>query len=109
MKFSGEAGFREENVETSPGIYETRESVVKVRGDVLNYGGNHNESTNSTIDNFTTSNQLSIVASRYTKQNISNLLWVKWNGVKWKVSSFRLNSPRVIVTLGGVYNGPEEI
>ena len=56
-------------------------------------------------DNVTISNQISIVADPYALSHIFAMRYVKWMGVAWKVSTVDVQTPRLILTLGGVYNG----
>lgn len=51
-------------------------------------------------------NSISIVASPYTIQNFFNIRYVRWMGVLWTVTNVEVKSPRLILSLGGVYNGP---
>ena len=60
------------------------------------------------IDNVRITNQLSIVANQFLNKHIANLVYIEFQGVKWKVESFDVSrAPRVIVDLGGVYNEQE--
>lgn len=56
-------------------------------------------------DDVTISNQISIVADPYANNHIHAMRYVKWRGVAWKVVSIDVEPPRLILTLGGVYNG----
>lgn len=104
MKFSGKAGFRIDDVETEPGIYEPKVVVKPIKGSVVSNHYQHQNSDKSTIDNVRITNQLSIVANQFLNEHISNLMYVEFQGVKWKVESFDIRPPRVVVSLGGVYN-----
>lgn len=104
MKFSGKAGFRINDVEIEPGVYEPTVVTKAIKGDIVINRYQHQNSDKSTIDNVRITNQLSIVANQFLNENIANLLYVEFQGVKWKVETFDIRPPRVVVSLGGVYN-----
>lgn len=52
------------------------------------------------------SNSISIVADQYATEHFFNIKYVKWAGVLWTVPSVEVRSPRLILSVGGVYNGP---
>ena len=109
MKYYGNAGFRLKDVEVEPDVYEPQLVVKRVRGNVISsrYLRDQN-GDKSTIDNIRITNQISLVADQFFMKHISNLLYMEYQGVKWKVESFDVSrAPRVIVDLGGVYNGQE--
>lgn len=108
MKFSGKAGFRIYDVETEPGVYEPTVVVKPIKGNVVSNHYQHQNSDKSTIDNVRITNQLSIVANQFLNEHISNLMYIEFQGVKWKVESFDIRPPRVVVSLGGVYNEQEQ-
>lgn len=60
------------------------------------------ESINENLD---ISNRLSILADPYAMQHFHAIKYVKWLGAAWKVSSIEVAYPRLILTIGGVYNG----
>lgn len=104
MKFSGKAGFRIDDVEIEPGVYEPKVVVKAIKGNVVSNSYQHQNSDKSTIDNVRITNQLSIVANQFLNKHIANLMYVEFQGVKWKVENFDIRPPRVVVSLGGVYN-----
>ena len=58
-------------------------------------------------DDISLNNEISIVSDPYVTQNIPWIRYVVWNGVKWKVSSVEVQYPRLILSVGGVYNGQQ--
>jgi hypothetical protein len=109
MKYSGNAGFRLKDVEVEPDVYEPQLVVKRVRGNVISSRYRRDQNGDkSTIDNIRITNQISLVADQFFMKHISNLLYMEYQGVKWKVESFDVSrAPRVIVDLGGVYNEQE--
>lgn len=52
------------------------------------------------------SNTISIVANPYVSNHLSQIRYIKWLGSYWEVISVDVEFPRLILTIGGVYNGP---
>lgn len=105
MKYSGNAGFRLEDVEVEPGVYESKIVVKPIKGDLINDTTFRNQNNSkSTIDNVQITNRLSIVAHPFLMKHITNLLYVTFMGQKWKVERYAIKSPRIILDLGGLYN-----
>lgn len=109
MKYFGNAGFRLKDVEVEPDVYEPQLVVKRVRGNVISSRYRRDQNGDkSTIDNIRITNQISLVADQFFMKHISNLLYMEYQGAKWKVESFDVSrAPRVIVYLGGVYNEQE--
>ncbi len=66
----------------------------------LRDGGEH---LNSDI---TVQNMISIVADAYANDHFFAIRFVEWAGTLWTVTSVEVQSPRLILRLGEVYNGP---
>ena len=58
-------------------------------------------------DNINVNNQISIVSDPFVNQNIPWIKYVRWNGAVWKVSSVEIQYPRLVLSIGGVYNGEQ--
>lgn len=59
----------------------------------------------STADDVTLSNQISIVSDPYALSHIFAMRYVKWMGSPWKITNVEVAYPRLILTVGGLYNG----
>lgn len=106
MKFSGKVGFWKKDVETKPGVYKSNIVEKNYTGDVLKNIRRFQPAENQQNENLRVNNQLSIISDLYMQQNWASIKYVVWNGSKWSVSSVDIGSyPRVILELGGVYNG----
>lgn len=66
------------------------------------------EGSDKMLDDLTISNEISIVADAYAYDNFNAIRYVEFMGSKWKVTSVTVEAPRLLLTIGGVYNGPEE-
>lgn len=57
-------------------------------------------------DDLQINNQISIVADAYANQNLFAIRYASWMGTRWKITSVDVQHPRLILSIGGVYNGP---
>ncbi len=57
-------------------------------------------------DDLQVNNQISIVADAYAQTHFFAMKYVVWMGARWKVSNVEVQHPRLILNIGGVYNGP---
>jgi len=60
------------------------------------------ENTNPDV---TMSNTAEIIADAYARDNIFAIRYIKWAGVCWTVTEVTVQRPRLLLRLGGVYNG----
>jgi len=102
-KFHGFIGFAQ-MVETAPGVYKEQITEREYTGDFLRMVQNLVSGQNLN-DNLTLSTRVSVVADPFAFANLSTIRYVKWEEVSWKVSSIEHQRPRLILTLGGVFNG----
>jgi hypothetical protein len=103
-RFSGKVGYGQ-NVDQGGGIWKTQIVEKSYRGDVTrNYRRNADDE--KVNDNLRTSTQISIVSDSYANEHFSAIRYVEWAGALWKVTSVNEQRPRLILELGGVYNGP---
>jgi hypothetical protein len=105
-RFYGEVGYGEA-VETPPasGVFVDTITEVPYFGDVLRDTRKleHGDSLN---DDISVVNSLSIVADEYAINHFFKIKYVRWSGTLWTVSNVEVRSPRLILHLGSVYNGP---
>jgi|WetSurMetagenome_2_1015567.scaffolds.fasta_scaffold143434_2 hypothetical protein len=102
-KFHGKIGYASP-VETAPGVHKNVISEREYYGDVIRESRNWRES-NQVNDNLTVSNRISITADDFANANFSAMRYVIWDEVYWKVTTVEVQRPRLILSLGGVYNG----
>lgn len=102
-KFYGEIGYAE-LAEAEPGVWTEQIVTRNYYGDILR-NNRRLQSANQLNDNINISNQISIVADPYANNHFHMMRYVKFNGAKWKVSDIEVQYPRLLLTLGGVYNG----
>lgn len=89
---------------TKPGVYIEKFQEIKVSGDILKQTWD-NRVSNQVNDTITVSHRISIIVDPNISQSIGLIKYVKFLGATWKVVSFEVEYPRLILSLGGVYNG----
>lgn len=102
-KWYGVIGYSE-TLETRPGVWENRITERNYYGDVIR-NSRRLQTTNQLNDNINISNEISIVADPYANQNFHAMRYVEFMGTKWKIENITVQYPRLILSLGGVYNG----
>lgn len=102
-KFYGKIGYAS-TVETKPGVYEEQIVERSYYGDLIR-NTRRLQSTDQVNDDINISNEISIVADPYATNNFHTMRYAVFMGTKWKVSNVEVSYPRLILTLGGVYNG----
>lgn len=104
-RFSGKVGYGE-TVEVSPGVHEDRIVEYIYFGDVVRNSLKFREGEKVNND-LSVSNSISIVADAYANQHFFAIRYVEWAGALWTVEEVEVQSPRLLLRLGGVYNGPK--
>jgi hypothetical protein len=105
-KFYGRVGYGE-SVETSAGSGVWEDQIVEYNyyGDVVRNARQLREGENLN-DDLSVSNSISIVADAYANEHFFAIRYVEWAGTLWVVTDVEVQSPRLLLRLGGVYNGP---
>lgn len=103
-KFYGPIGFGE-SVESRPGIWEDAIVEKKYFGDILRNTRKSQDGENLNND-LSVGNTISIVADAYANEHFFAIRYVEWAGALWLVTDVEVQSPRLLLRLGGVYNGP---
>ena len=104
-KFYGAVGYAE-TVETSPGVWEEQITERNYYGDVIR-NTRRLQSADKVNDDINISNEISIVADPYANDHFYAIRYVVFQGAKWKVSNVDVQYPRLILSLGGLYNVQE--
>ena len=102
-KWYGVVGFAD-NVEVEPGFYEDTIIEKPYYGDVTSNRWKR-QSSGDINDNITISNQISIVADPYAVKHCSKMVYVTYMDTKWKITDVEPQYPRLILSIGGVWNG----
>lgn len=104
-KWYGVIGFAE-TMETSPGIWEDVITERSYYGQVLSTT-RRAQSDGQVLDNINVTNRISILADPFVEQHSHLIKYLTFKGTEWEVSSIEFKYPRLVLTAGGVYNGPK--
>ena len=104
-KFYGAVGYAK-TVETSPGVSVEQITERNYYGDVIR-NTRRLQSADKVNDDINISNEISIVADPYANDHFYAIRYVVFQGAKWKVSNVDAQYPRLILSLGGLYNVQE--
>jgi hypothetical protein len=102
-KYAGLVGYATQE-ETVPGVWSPVEKTVVMKGDVIRQSSSvqNDDKVNSDI---TLNHRVSLIGDAYAFDNYYNLKWIELHGRKLEVSSVELQRPRLIVSVGDIYNG----
>lgn len=105
-KFYGVIGYAN-TVEVEPGVWEDEITERNYAGDVIRNTSRWSTSSDSTNDDLNVNNQISIISDPFANQNFHTMKYIEFMGTKWKITSVEVQYPRLILNVGGVYNGPQ--
>lgn len=105
-RFCGEIGYGT-SVENPPdsGVWVDEITERKYYGDVTRNTRQLQEREQLNPD-ITVGNSISIVADAYATQHFFAIRYARWQEALWTVTDVEVQSPRLILRLGGIYNGP---
>lgn len=103
-RWYGKVGYSE-TVETAPGVWMSQDTVREYYGDVIRNTTRWTVNSDSTNDNLTVNSQISIVADPFAINKFYSMKWIEFMGTKWKITGVEPQSPRLLLTLGGEWNG----
>ena len=91
------------DVEAYPGVWEEQISEHEYFGDILKNRINMQQGSvvNAKI---TISNSISIIADPFAFEHVYAMRYVTYLGKKWSIVNVSIERPRIILTLGGLYN-----
>jgi len=101
-KFYGSVGYAE-TTETAPGVWTEVLTERQYSGDVLKLSRRWQAGDNLN-DDLAINNLISIVADPFAYQNFHKMRYIEWMGAFWKITNIEVQRPRLILTIGGVYN-----
>lgn len=100
MRYCGKLGFADEVEETAPSVFTEKMTERTYYGDVLEFGRQMQVG-----DKVKVGNQLSVLADPFANDHLYDLRYAVFMGQKWQVTSVKVQYPRLILTLGGLWNG----
>jgi len=101
-KFFGSIGYAE-TTESAPGVWTEVLTERNYSGDVIKNTRQWRAGENLN-DDLAINNMISIVADPFAYQNFHKMRYVSWMGAFWKITNVEVQRPRLLLTIGGVYN-----
>ena len=92
-----------DTVETAPGVLEEQITERDYYGELLR-NSRRLQTASQVNDDISISNEISILSDPYAIQNFHSIRYVEFMGTKWKAPTVEVQYPRLILSLGGVYN-----
>lgn len=102
-KYHGFVGFAVP-VETAPDVITQTIVEREYQGEIIKMS-RRLTGTDKLNDDIQISNRISIISDPFAYNNFHSIRYASWLGANWKVTSVEVNYPRLILELGGVYNG----
>lgn len=100
-KWCGNIGYNI-TTETAPGVWEENIVPHKHFGDVTR-NTRSLQSADQLNDNVNVSNEISIVADPFSRENFHSMRYIEFMGAKWKITNASVQYPRIVLTIGGLY------
>jgi hypothetical protein len=104
-KFYGIIGYAE-TVDTKPGVWKEKITEKMYYGDFVR-NTRKLQTTDQLNDNINVANEVSIVSDPFANKNFHSMRYVEFMGAKWKITNVEVQYPRLILTMGGVYNAQQ--
>lgn len=104
-RFFGEVGYVTTESD-GHGVFRPTPTERSYYGDVQTLSSRW-QSTEHLNDDISVNHRISVIADPYALQNFPYIKYVRWLGTCWTVSTVEVEYPRLILSLGGVYNGPQ--
>lgn len=107
MKFHGIVGYATVREGTGDRIGIDEDVIIEkpYYGDVLRNTRKY-EKGESVLDELKIDNKISIIADAFAWEHFFKMKYVQWMGCLWNITNIEVERPRLILTIGGVYNGP---
>ena len=90
--------------ETQPGVWTEGITEKKYYGDIVR--DNRRIIDQGEINsNVNINNNISVVTNKFMLENMAFMRYISYANSKWKITAIDIRPPRMIITLGGLYNG----
>jgi hypothetical protein len=107
MRFHGAVGYATDQ-ETSPGVWTEVITEREYYGEITR-NTRRLEPAPSDIQavnvNLRFDNLFSLMADDDAYENFEKMRYIRWNGSNWKILSVEVRRPRLILTIGDLWNG----
>lgn len=102
-KFFGAIGYAT-TTESAKGVWKDGITERECAGDLIRNSRKLQEGE-GLASNISLGNSVSVVADAYLMENFHAIRYIKWGAGYWTVTSVEVQSPRLILRMGEVYNG----
>lgn len=106
-KFYGIVGYGH-SVEVAKSVWDLQITEKSYYGDVVKNSVRQVEGE-PILNDLSVGNSISLLADPYAFEHFFAMKYILWAGTYWTVSEVTELRPRLLVRLGGVYNGPKGI
>lgn len=103
-RFAGVVGFAV-STQVRPGVFKNVITEKEFLGDVTRQA-RQEVSADKVNDDLIADTTIEAIADWIASENIFAIRYVEWAGTKWKVNNVQPQGVRLLMRLGGVYNGP---
>jgi hypothetical protein len=109
-KFTGSVGYVTQE-ESSPGVWSPVDTIRPMKGDIIKQSATSQNdyravtSGNKVNSDITLGHRVSLFGDAYAFKNYFDIKWIEIDGLKWAVTSVELQRPRILISLGGMWNG----
>ena len=102
-KYCGKIGILSQK-EVTPGVWKSQITEKMVYGDIVRDNQN-NINREQVNDSIKINNQISIIGDPSIYADFSSLIYITYAGAKWKITTIEVKYPRLLLSMGEVYNG----
>lgn len=108
-RFHGNVGFIrtiEYDPINHPSVWKEVSTERTYYGDVLKNTRRWENTSRGSNENLVINNTISIIADSFANENMGAMRYVRFKGDLWEITNVEIQRPRIILTIGGLYNGP---
>jgi hypothetical protein len=104
-RFHGNVGYGI-SVQTTPGVFSPSIIEREYFGETIEESRQLQQG-DQVNPNLTINNRISIVADDFATEHLQAIRYVILYGAYWRVTGCKIQRPRIILSVGGPYNGPK--
>ena len=105
-KWYGVIGYNLGTVETSPGVWKPQIVERNYYGEIIR-NSRRTQTSDQINDDINITNSISILSDPFANQKSRAMCYVELMGAKWKITNITVDFPRLILEVGGLYNGEQ--
>lgn len=101
-RYSGLVGYVTQE-ETVPGVWSPVENPRTMKGEIIRQSSTNPDHGKINSD-ISLNHRVSLWGDAYAFDSYYAIKWIQIDGRKWEVTSVEIKRPRIIVTVGGLWN-----